>query len=270
MRKDKSGGDHYLIDGIVVMPDIALKFPDNKNPEHIRAYKENIAGIETEVTKVVWNISKWGKLIPVVHFKPVKISGAVIQKATGFHARYIVDNKVNTGSVVEIIRSGEVIPYINRVIKSSDTPAWPEQKVIWNGYDLQLENILEASTARFIGSIKIIEIRDLGEKRVEELIKHGIDDFRKLFMTPVEKFQEIFKTNMGLKIYQHVRNAFDTTTLDKWMVASGIFGYGFGKTKSLSVVTAIDDFRNPPKYMKFKDLSEEQSRLTLEKIPYFA
>ena len=55
-------------------------------------------------------ITKDDYLQPIVHFEPVEIDGVTIEKATGFNAKFIKDNKIAPGSIIVIIRSGDVIP----------------------------------------------------------------------------------------------------------------------------------------------------------------
>jgi NAD-dependent DNA ligase len=65
------------------------------------------------------NTSKHGLIKPIVHFPTVNIGGVKIQRATGFNAAYIEENKLGPGSRIVIIRSGDVIPYIVRILSLS-------------------------------------------------------------------------------------------------------------------------------------------------------
>ena len=38
---------------------------------------------------------------------------------------YIIDNKIGPGTIIKLVRSGEVIPHILEVIKSSKEPQLP-------------------------------------------------------------------------------------------------------------------------------------------------
>ena len=52
----------------------------------------------------------------------------MIAAATGFHARYIVDNGIGPGAVIGVIRSGDVIPYITRIERPAPGgPALPPE-----------------------------------------------------------------------------------------------------------------------------------------------
>ena len=92
-----------------------------------------------------YDMSKTHYAIPRVKVTPVQLSGATVEYAAGHNAQYILDNDIGPGAIVELTRSGEVIPYIKSVIE----PTIP--KVIkncpicnsvlsWNGVHLQCKN----------------------------------------------------------------------------------------------------------------------------------
>lgn len=81
------------------------------------AYKFIAETAETTVTKVEWETSRLGSVIPVVHFNPVKLSGARLEKCSGFNAKWICDNRIGPFSKIVVHRAGEVIPYIKEVLK---------------------------------------------------------------------------------------------------------------------------------------------------------
>lgn len=100
-------------DGIVLTMD--------DNPSESIAYKFEAETAETAVTSVEWEVSRLGYLIPVVHFNPVKLSGAILSKCSGFNARWIKNNSVGIGARIIIHRAGEVIPYIKEVLQRTGT-----------------------------------------------------------------------------------------------------------------------------------------------------
>jgi len=73
---------------------------------------------EVSVIRIEWSISKHNKIIPVIVIEPTLISGVIIEKITGNNAKYILDNKIGKGSIIEVVRSGEVIPKVMSVLKS--------------------------------------------------------------------------------------------------------------------------------------------------------
>jgi DNA ligase (NAD+) len=113
------------------------------------AYKFVAETAETTVTRIEWETSRLGNIIPVVYFNPVKLSGATLQKCSGFNAKWISDNKVGKGSRIIVHRAGEVIPYIKEVLTetlSSEQENWPnscpdcQTRLEWKGVNLYCPN----------------------------------------------------------------------------------------------------------------------------------
>ena len=110
----------YDKDGVVITSNDS-EVENIKLPEKKIAFKFNKMSVEAEVVNVEWNTSRTGKIIPVVVVKPVTLGGATIQRATGFHAKFIYENYIVPGTIVKLVRSGDVIPYIESVIKHNQT-----------------------------------------------------------------------------------------------------------------------------------------------------
>ena len=101
----------YEVDGVVITTADYVRenvpYPKNKV-----AYKENAKGIESIVIKVEWNVSRTGRIVPIVHIEPINTQGVTISKATGFNAKFILDNMITKESKVLIERAGDCIPHI--------------------------------------------------------------------------------------------------------------------------------------------------------------
>lgn len=99
----------------------------------------------TTVTDVTWTLTRTGRYVPVINFETIELCGARISNATGYNAKYIADNGIGVGSVVEIERSNEVIPKVISVIEQKE-PSIPtkcpscDHKLTWNGTDLVCMN----------------------------------------------------------------------------------------------------------------------------------
>jgi len=118
-RKKKS---LYLIDGIIIRHNSIYALPINGNPKYAFAFKmdsEEQFG-ETIVENINWNPSKYGYLKPQLVVKPIIIGGVTIKHLTGKNAKFIKDNKIGIGTELKIKRSGDVIPDIVEIIKSSN------------------------------------------------------------------------------------------------------------------------------------------------------
>lgn len=112
----------YGLDGLVLTnPDIQY-LAHYEDDHHLYDYQyDEVAykGFEEEsaivkVRSIEWNLTRTQKLVPTVVFDPVELSGAILQRATGFNAKYIKEMNVIPGVEIEVCRSGEVIPYIKR------------------------------------------------------------------------------------------------------------------------------------------------------------
>jgi len=84
----------------------------NGNPAYARAIKlpEWSSSAVVKVNGITWGVSKQGKLKPVVNIEPTAVAGVTISNVTGYNAKYVFDNNIAKGSVIKIVRSGDVIP----------------------------------------------------------------------------------------------------------------------------------------------------------------
>ena len=107
----------------------------SENPKRAFAFKTVLDDqiVESKVVNVIWSPSKDGYLKPKVQIQPVKLGGAVIQFATLHNAEFVIKNKIGLGAVVQIIRSGDVIPKVEKVVKPASNIKMPtEYKFKWN------------------------------------------------------------------------------------------------------------------------------------------
>lgn len=112
-----------------------------------QAYKFDAETKETYVTGIDWKLSRTSRLIPTVLVSPVELSGATVSRASGFNAKYILDNRIGEGSVIELQRSGEVIPDIKTIISEANDFYLPKKCPVcnevldWSGVDLVCNNM---------------------------------------------------------------------------------------------------------------------------------
>lgn len=84
------------------------------HPRGAFALKEKAAGVVTKLLDVIWNVGKSGVVSPVAILEPVQIGEATVSKATLHNIRFIEEMDLEIGCMVEVIRSGEIIPKIVR------------------------------------------------------------------------------------------------------------------------------------------------------------
>lgn len=107
--------DVWPSDGLVITSK-QLHRIGNKIIQDSQAFKFKSETARTEVLEVEWNMSKTRYAIPRIKVKPVQLSDTTVQYCTGYNAKYIADNHLGVGSIVEIEKRGEIIPNINEVI----------------------------------------------------------------------------------------------------------------------------------------------------------
>ena len=106
----------YPDDGLVFRIDNYKDFTNlgytSKHPRGAYALKQRNEGVITKLVDVKWNVGKSGVVAPVAILEPIEIDGATVSRATLHNMKYISDLNLEVGCLVEVIRSGEIIPRI--------------------------------------------------------------------------------------------------------------------------------------------------------------
>ena len=254
----------YEIDGVIVCDD---KIYDRKsgNPDHAFAFKmvlsEQIA--EAKVVDVLWSPSKDGYLKPRVQIEPLILGGVRIEYATGFNGSFIKDNKVGVGALIELIRSGDVIPHIRKVTMPAESAKMPDIAYKWNdtGVDIMLEDIDNDETVKeknITGFFRGICVEGLSSGNVSRIISAGYDSVAKIINMSVDNFLEVegFKMKMASKIYNGIREKLESASIITLMSASNVFGRGFSEKKIELIFSLYPDVLT----------SKENNSVKIEKI----
>jgi NAD-dependent DNA ligase len=201
---------------------------------------------EAKVVNVIWNASKDGLLKPRVQIEPLRLGGVTIEFATGFNASFIETNKIGVGAVIQLIRSGDVIPYIKEVTVPAETPLMPDVPYRWNDthVDIILENLEDDAVVReknITGFFKGIEVDGLGAGNITKIVAAGFDSIPKIIkMSKADLLTvEGFKDKMATKVYDGIRARLTAASIGTIMSASNIFGRGFGDRKIKLVLDEV-------------------------------
>ena len=275
----------YEIDGIIVIDDKIYQ-RTNGNPEHAFAFKMIISDqvAEAKVVNVLWTPSKDGYLKPRVQIEPITLGGVKIEYATGFNAKFIVDNKIGLGALITIIRSGDVIPHILSVVEPSEEPMLPTVNYEWNDthVDFILTDITQNETVKeknISGFFKILGVDGLGPGNIKRMIKTGYDTIPKIISMTNEDYMKVdgFKEKLATKIYENIKEKVKVTSLPELMAASNIFGRGFGTRKFESIlkvlpniITSTDSKESKiTKVKQIDGMAIKTSERFVDKIPLF-
>ena len=265
-----------MMDGMVIkIDDIATEEKlgyTQKYPRWMCAYKFPPVEKVTTVNSITLQVGRTGVITPVAEVEPVEIDGAKISRATLHNFDEIERKDIRIGDHVIIIRSGDVIPKITKVLYERREG---DEKVIslptkcpTCGSDLFIEvrdktktkekrTLVECQNLtcpdRIIGSIKYfaskgcMNIDGLGGEIVRQLVEHNIiGNIRDLYrikkssLVDIEGFQE--------KSIQNLLNSIENTRgTDCWrlMRSLGVAHIGEVASKTLCNTIGIDTLRMP-------------------------
>ena len=239
----------YEIDGIIVV-DNKVYERKKGNPDHAFAFKMVLDDqiVEAKVLDVEWSASKHGLLKPRVRIEDVYIGGARIRYATGYNAKFIVDNKIGVGAVIKLIRSGDVIPKIVSVTKPASNPIMPSVKYHWNetNVDIIVDSLQEDETVhqkRLIDFFKKIEVSGAGPSFVERLHNAGYNTVEKVLSMSLQDFYNVLgqSSKTAEKIYSQLQKKLLKLTVPELLNASNILDRGFGLTRLEMIFESYPD-----------------------------
>ena len=125
IRKDY----HLECDGVVLKVDSAKVRRElgvgSKYTNFQVCFKPQSASGTTYLRRVDWQIGRQGKLTPVGICDPVFLAGAEVTRTTLNNITWIGMLGLSIGAKVEMLRSGDVIPIITKVIDSGDEAIVP-------------------------------------------------------------------------------------------------------------------------------------------------
>ena len=275
----------YEIDGVIVTND-AKYTRKAGNPDHSFAFKMVLSDqiAEGKVVDVIWTPSKDGYLKPRVQIEPINLGGVRIEFATGFNGAFINDNKVGVGAVIELIRSGDVIPHIRKVTVPADQAKMPSIPFKWNDthVDVMLEDLDSDETVKeknITGFFRGIGVEGLSSGNVARIIQAGYDTVPEIIKMEVNDLLQVegFKDKTANKLYNGIKEKIDAASLVTIMSASNLFGRGFSEKRFELIMDSYPNVllskeSNAQKVAKIsaiKGMAEKTSEAFVERIPDF-
>ena len=256
LRRNES---NYEVDGIVVYNNNIHKVINGKNPKYAFAFKSILTHEQAEVTvtDVEWNVSMHKYMKPIVKFNEVVIAGVKIKQATGFNGKFINSNIIGPGSRIVIIRSGDVIPHILKVlsVSSNNKPKMPELKYKWN--DTQIDIILDEDGKNKEQDIKSytyfmakLDVGSVKESTIKRLYENGFDTLDKILKIKVDELKQLdgFQEKSAIKIVENFAKIKDSDC-DILLDASNILGRGFA-LKKIKLVSEIYSLNKKAEILK--------------------
>ncbi len=153
-------------------------------------FKPQSSSGTTYLRSIEWQVGRQGKLTPVATCDPVPLAGAMVTRATLNNITWIDAMGLRLGAKVEMLRSGDVIPQIVKVLDDGEAPivpptTCPECQTKLEVLDEERSGIIThwcqnyecAGRVRdlftFIGSRDILEIDGLGPEMATKIVNDG-------------------------------------------------------------------------------------------------
>ena len=281
----------YQLDGLVIGIEdaecsnkINLSMKEGASEElSLVKFKVNTQTAETTIQYIEWNDSKYGRSKPTVIYEPVTLGEITATRANGKNARYIIDNGLGPGARIRIVRSGDIVPNNDAVLKSV-TPQLPEGDYIWCinldgsiGADLVQRNIngnITVIQKQIIDFFSSINIPYLKGGNVFKLIEDNLDTIEKI----IKADKDLLINTIGIKgaeIYDSLHLKLNNIQLYELMGATSIFGSGMGERKfkklqqQLGVVDILRLTNKDEELVRGASGFAESARIVIEQMPIF-
>jgi DNA ligase (NAD+) len=230
----------YDTDGLVLTINNSKRenvlYPKNKV-----AFKVNEDAVRVKVTGIEWNTSRTGRVVPVILLEPTVIQGVTVSRTTGFNYDFVSENYISENTELDIVRSGDVIPYIVNVYSDSPTHLVPENyecpscgnKLKVKGVDLICDNFFCVSQSYY--RVEYF-LRTLGAENIttKTLMRLGINDIEKAY--ELDEFDIADIEGFGFKKAEIIVNEISRTlktTPEKFLAACGLPNVGIETWRSV-------------------------------------
>ena len=214
----------YPTDGLVMKGGLATLQDNGKVAYTMQAWKFPAEKATTRVREVEWNLSKTKYLIPRLIVDTVFISGTNASAATGYNAKYILDNSIGVGAEIEISKHGEIIPNVDRIITPATQTDLPiccpscGEPLTWDGVHLKCPNPACTDGAvkdTLIWMETLVPMDGMGSKTREKFLDYyiGIQNL---------SVDRLMDTKMnGAEFFDDLRQSASTKTalqfIDNWL-----------------------------------------------------
>lgn len=236
----------FEMDGLVIVPDeFQLSYESADKPKDAVAFKVNLESesFETKVLKVIWQTSRFGRLIPKIQIEPTRIGGVLVSFCTAHNAKWLKDRKIGPGARVRIVRSGGVIPKIVDVTEPSSF-SYPSKLARFDGVHLVTSSSSVASEVKvrqITTFLSTMGIEFIAGKTVDKALVHLPDALSYVAAWHQGKLKSILRVTTdsaitATKIVKEFDRVFSgRVSMKQLMIATAAFGPGMGDRKLSSL-----------------------------------
>lgn len=247
---------NYDVDGVVLeVTEPMLKQYMGSTAQHHKwqiAYKINQETAQVKVLNVVPQTSRSGRITPVAELEPTKLSGVTISRATAHHYGMVKKMGIGPGALIELIRSGLVIPKIEKVLEKA-TPQIPQEcpscrsEVLWDSDNLICPNVghcpaqIKNSIEHFFSTIRNID--GFGDATISILYENGLRDVCSIYKLTESDFRAFGFGEKQSQNFVRELNRSRTEPLEDWrfLAAFGIHRLGIANCEHLLKHARLSD-----------------------------
>ena len=168
--------------------------------------------------------------------------------ATGFNARFINDNKIGPGSVICVMRAGQVIPKIVKVVRHTQ-PKMPTVNCAWDATGTHLvlnegafgdhaDSVAMKLILRFFTQLQIDNMK---EGLIATFFDSGLKSIGDYLGATAACLAQSPGVNVVLaeKLVANLQRHIKDVDLASLMAASNVFGPGIGETRFRALLKEI-------------------------------
>lgn len=258
----------YEIDGLVIKID-RVDYQEklgflSRAPRFACAFKFKPAESESVLKSIEIQVGRTGALTPVAKVEPVYVAGVMVSSVTLHNPQEIMSKDIRIGDTVMIIRSGDVIPKITRVIKEKrpvdstpfefpkKCPSCGGETAVTDG-DIIVRCINDECPIKITRYIEYfvskpaMNMEGLGKEWINNFTSNGLvkepADLYKITASDLEKYER-----MGEKLSEKMLSSIEkskNTSLKRFIYALGIRQVGENTSDILAnYFKSIDNFLN--------------------------
>ena len=256
LKEELASQTDYPLDGLVAeVNSLKLQQLMGYTDHHYRwqiAIKSKGETARTRVIEITWQVGRTGTITPVLEVEPVNISGATIRRVTAHNAGLVKEQGLGAGAEIEIIRSGEVIPKLEKVFKTATSVTLPENCprcssiLSWSNDFLKCRNPQCPAQAeqRIRHWFKTLGTADwFGIKTIKRLVENNYDNLEKIYAMTEKDFNNLnFGPQQSLNLAQALALSRNKEVEDwRFLAAFGIPSLGRGDSRRLLAKIPLND-----------------------------
>lgn len=238
----------YRTDGVILQVDEEALFRSMGfgSRSHYGQLAKKIAGepVEAEITGVTWQIGRSGRYTPVINIVPTEMAGAMVSNVTAHHAGNVRSQGIGQGAIGLYLRSGEVIPYLQKVLKPSPNVVIPthchccESELQWSGDFLHCPNddCKGRTASRLEFFAKMLGIDLIGGKAAEKLAEAGYDCVGFLSITDAQLQAAGFGAGQSANILAEIARV-KSSPIDDFKVLASVGVHTLGRRASKNLLS---------------------------------